>query len=123
MSVEGVIFLSDSISDCELILIRGLPSYSGKAGNSLKEKVGSLRTVISHAKNILPALFQRVNLYGHLKNYHNAIIDYDRIVEMAPDFGPAYLNRGVLQSQLIVMFNAFNNSQNNDFKLVAFIRT
>ncbi|RLD25843.1 MAG: hypothetical protein DRI54_04040 [Bacteroidetes bacterium] len=81
----------------------------------IREKIDSLSTVITHSPEKFSALFQRANLYGHLKNYHNAIIDYDRIIEIAPDFGPAYLNRGVLQSQLIVMFNAFNSSQNNDF--------
>ncbi len=83
--------------------------------HEIREKIDSLSTVIIHSPDKFPALFQRANLYGHLKNYHNAILDYDRIIELAPDFGPAYLNRGVLQSQLIVMFNAFNSSQNNDF--------
>jgi len=81
----------------------------------IRETIDSLSTVIAHAPDNFAAIFKRANLYGHLKNYHNAILDYNHIIEIAPDFGPAYLNRGVLQSQLIVMFDAFNNSQNNDF--------
>jgi tetratricopeptide (TPR) repeat protein len=81
----------------------------------IRKAIDSLSTVIAHSNENIGALFKRANLYGHLKNYHDAIIDYDRIIEIDPDFGPAYLNRGVLQSQLIVMFNAFNSSQNSDF--------
>jgi tetratricopeptide (TPR) repeat protein len=81
----------------------------------IRKAIDSLSTVISNSNNNIAALFKRSNLYGHLKNYHDAILDYTRIIEIDPDFGPAYLNRGVLQSQLIVMYNAFNNSQNSDF--------
>ena len=81
----------------------------------IRDNIDSLSTVIAHSSGNIAALFKRANLYGHLKNYHDAILDYDHIIEIAPDFGPAYLNRGVLKSQLIVMFNAFNSSQNNDF--------
>ena len=83
----------------------------------IREMIDSLSTVIITSPKNISALFKRANLYAHLRNYHDAIIDYDNIIKIAPDFAPAYLNRGVLQSQLIVMFNAFNKSQNSDFTI------
>ena len=81
----------------------------------IRESIDSLNAVITHSPNNIAARFKRANLYGNLKNYHDAILDYNHIIKIDPEFGPAYLNRGVLQSQLIVLFDAFNNSQNNDF--------
>jgi len=59
--------------------------------------------------------YQRAVLYADIQNYYAALNDYEYILSLDSSFAPAYINVGVIQSKLVLMYTAFTSSQNSSF--------
>jgi tetratricopeptide (TPR) repeat protein len=85
--------------------------------NDARNKIDSLNEVLQQFPASIQARYLRAVLNTEIKNYYAAISDYDQIIAIDSSFAPSYLNKGVIQSKLSLMYNAFNSSQSASFML------
>lgn len=83
--------------------------------NQAREKIDSLDQIVMANPNSLVARFQRANLNTDIQNYHAALNDYNYILMLDSNFAPTYLNKGVIEAKLILMYTAFTSSQSSSF--------
>ncbi len=90
-------------------------NYNELSENDVRNKIDSLENVLIQFPESVKDWYLHAVLNTEIKNYHVAIGDYDQIIQLDSNFAPAYLNKGVIQSKLALMYNAFNNSQSGSF--------
>ena len=56
------------------------------------------------------ALFNRGNLLKDVSRFDKALADYERLLQLMPDFAPAYNNRGTIKMKI----GDYNEAQTND---------
>lgn len=77
--------------------------------------IDSLNQLIASEPSSLVYRYQRAILNTDIQNFNAALSDYDYIINIDSNFAPAYLNKGVIESKLALMYTAFTNSQSSSF--------
>jgi len=68
-----------------------------------------LNTALALDPNLLPALGQRAQAYFDLKQFAQAVPDYDKIVALDPKNGGAYNDRGLAKVELSNLYGAISD--------------
>ena len=81
-------------------LYRSLGDYARNEQSQWQQAIEHYNTALTFASNDAELFFGRANAYVELKNYPVAIANFDRAIELNPDFTNAYSNRGVTKNYL-----------------------
>ena len=65
-----------------------------------KDSLTLYNYVISKNDNIPIAYMHRAIVYTSMREYGKAIADYDRAIDLQPDYAPAFYNRGVMYAEM-----------------------
>jgi tetratricopeptide (TPR) repeat protein len=82
----------------------------------IRNLVDSLDEMILNDPHSIVNRYERAVLNGYIQNYKTALEDYDYIIAMDSEFAPAYINKGVIEAKLALMYNAFTSSQSSTFR-------
>ena len=81
--------------------VQGLPSLDGrKASATMQQIMDDLDKVCELSPRNVYAIFNKGNLYMRMQDFTAAISCYTEAIEIKPDFGEAYYNRGLVYLQL-----------------------
>jgi tetratricopeptide (TPR) repeat protein len=100
----------------------GMNIKASRKSNLLSETkayqiIDSLDQVIILDPTSIDHRYQRAVLNTDIQNYYAALNDYEYILAIDSTFAPAYINMGVIQSKLVLMYTAFTSSQTSSFTL------
>lgn len=108
-----------------------LKKLGSKMGINIKASTKNNRIPESRALDLIDSLdqllidhpasivyrYQRAVLNTDIQNFNAALSDYDYIINIDGGFAPAFINKGVIESKLVLMHTAFTSSQGSSFKV------
>lgn len=80
--------------------IQGMPSLGGRTKAMMQQIMDDLNKVCELSPRNVYAIFNKGNLYMRMQDLTAAISCYTEAIEIKPDFGEAYYNRGLVYLRL-----------------------
>src|SRR5712664_3066123 len=90
-------------------LLSGLTEAPVQSDQLLHRILDELTKALSLDQNLLPALSSRALVYFNLKQFQQAVQDYDRVLILSPTDYVAYNDRALAKMQLGKMYDAISD--------------